>query len=73
MNKSTVLLIIAMFIISGFVSAGVSKQQDDIRLEIEQVNFSKNLSIKEENGFLLIDLIDTSMFIDEPGSPRLPM
>ncbi|MDG6228873.1 MAG: C25 family cysteine peptidase [Candidatus Thermoplasmatota archaeon] len=73
MKKCYVLIIIGIVVLSGFVSAGISQKQEQIRKETKMVTFSAIPSLIEKDGYLSIDLLGTNTFIDKPGNPNLPV
>jgi hypothetical protein len=73
MKKIIVLLIIGMFIISGFVSASISKHDDNKKIELNEITFSSKPLIFEEGDYLTIELPGTNTYLDEPGKPYLPI
>lgn len=65
-------MMIGIIILSGFVSAGIS-QQELIRKETRMISFSPIPYIVEKDGYISIDVMGTSTFLDEPGNPCLPV
>ena len=72
MKKIAILLTIGMLIISGFVSAGFSKQEET-RIESRQISFHTTPLIIEKEGYISIDFSGTTTFLSEPGNPHLPI
>ncbi|MEE8566004.1 MAG: C25 family cysteine peptidase [Candidatus Thermoplasmatota archaeon] len=70
MKKFIVFLIVAMFIITGFVSADVQKE-NNLRYIVEEIMIKEPI-ISEVNEFVELDIFESNIKILNSGKPSLP-
>ncbi len=72
MKKIATVLILGLFLVSGFVSAGLSIKGDTTIKEMKHISFSASPILYENDGYLFIEYSGTNGYLNIPGKPKLP-
>lgn len=73
MKNTISLLIVGMFILSGFTAASIMPADQASSVQVSNLTFSKDLTLTSENDYLKVSIDGVDFEIEEPGQPTLPV